>query len=223
MPKYNKEIDLLAMNPHEFSPVVISGNSGNGKSTFLENFCKRRREFYEPFLSKWKNGEYMKIIKPEELIESIVKSISADNKIWREKFIDDDVIVIDDFELLSGKHHIQEELFSYFIVCNKAIVIATSADIMPPSFIAGFSSFFSSGVHIHIEDPDKDSKLDFLAYQLAVNNLLVEEDALLWLIDQNFASFAAIKGFIKTLRFFKTDRAYTFEDCKRLAKSYIRI
>ena len=35
MPNYDKEIELLAMNPHEFSPVVISGNSGNGKSTFL--------------------------------------------------------------------------------------------------------------------------------------------------------------------------------------------
>ena len=223
MPNYDKEIELLAMNPHEFSPVVISGNSGNGKSTFLETFCKRRRELYEPSFSKWKNSEYMKIIKSEELIESIAKSISADNKSWRDKFIDDDVIVIDDFELLSGKIHTQEELFSYFIVCNKAIVIATSSEIRTPSFITGLSSFFSTGAHIHIDDPDKDSKLDFLTYQLTVNNLFVDEDALLWLTDQNFASFAAIKGFIKTLRFFKTDSAYTLEDCKRLAKSYITI
>lgn len=222
MPNYDKEIELLAMNSHEFSPVVISGNSGNGKSTFLENFCKRRRELYEPSFSKWKNGEYMRIIKSEELIESIVKSISAgNNKIWREKFINDDVIVVDDFELLSGKLHTQEELFSYFIVCNKAIVIATSSKIRRPHFIAGLSSFFSSGVHIHIEDPDKDSKLDFLTYQLTINKLFAEEDALLWLTDQNFASFAAIKGFIKTLRFFKTDSAYTLEECKKLAKSYI--
>ena len=63
MPNYDKEIELLAMNPHEFSPVVISGNSGNGKSPFLHKFCERRRELYEPFFSKWKNGEYMKIIK----------------------------------------------------------------------------------------------------------------------------------------------------------------
>ena len=223
MPNYDKEIELLAMNPHEFSPVVISGNSGNGKSTFLHKFCERRRELYEPSFSKWKNGEYMKIIKSEELIESIAKSISADNKSWRDKFIDDDVIVIDDFELLSGKLGTQEELFSYFIVCNKAIVIATSTKIRPPSFITGLSSFFSSGVHIHIEDPDKDTKLDFLTYQLATNNLFVDEDALLWLTEQNFASFAAIKGFIKTLRFFKTDRAYTLEECKRLVKSYITI
>lgn len=223
MLNYDEEIERLAMNPHEFSPVVVSGNSGNGKSRFLEKFCKRRRELYEPSFSKWKNGEYMRIIKSEELIESIVKSISADNnKSWREKFIDDDVIVIDDFELLSGKLHTQEELFSYFIVCNKAIVIATSSEIRTPSFCSGLSSFFSSGVHIHLEDPDKDSKFDFLTYQFAVNNLYIDDDALLWLTEQNFASFAAIKGFIKTLRFFKTDKTYTLEDCKRLAKSYIR-
>ena len=223
MPNYDKEIELLAMNPHEFSPVVISGNSGNGKSTFLHKFCERRRELYEPSFSKWKNGEYMKIIKSEELIESIAKSISADNKSWRDKFIDDDVIVIDDFELFAAKLQTQKELFSYFIVCNKAIVIATSCEIRTPRFCSGLSSFFSSGIHIHIEDPDKDSKLDFFAHQLAVNNLSVDEDALLWLTEQNFASFAAIKGFIKTLRFFKTDSAYTLEDCKRLVKSYITI
>ena len=78
-------------------------------------------------------------------------------------------------------------------------------------------------MHIHIDSPDEDLKLAFLTYQLAVNNLFVDEDALLWLTQQNFASFAAIKGFIKTLRFFKTDSAYTLEDCKRLVKSYITI
>ena len=35
MPNYDKEIELLAMNPHEFSPVVITGDSGNGKTDFL--------------------------------------------------------------------------------------------------------------------------------------------------------------------------------------------
>ena len=35
MQNYDKEIELLAMNPHEFSPVVITGDSGNGKTDFL--------------------------------------------------------------------------------------------------------------------------------------------------------------------------------------------
>ena len=76
---------------------------------------------------------------------------------------------------------------------------------------------------MRIEAPDEESMLDFLINQLAINKITTTEDALLWLTQQNFTSFAAIKGFIKTLRLFKTDSAYTLEDCKRLAKSYITI
>ena len=85
MPNYDKEIELLAMNPHEFSPVVISGNLGNGKSTFLENFCKRRRKLYKHAFSEWESGEYLKIFNARELFESLIESISMSNpKAWRE-------------------------------------------------------------------------------------------------------------------------------------------
>ena len=222
MPNYDKEIELLAMNPHEFSPVVISGNLGNGKSTFLENFCKRRRKLYKPAFSEWESGEYLKIFNARELFESLIESISMANpKAWREQFADHDIIIIDDFDTVAGRPTMQEELFSYFLSCNKAIIIATKSEIKEPDFSPELVSLFSSGAHICIEAPE--SMLDFLINQLAINEIMTTEDALLWLTEQNFASFAAIKGFIKTLRFFKTDRAYTLEECKRLVKSYITI
>ena len=222
MPNYDKEIELLAMNPHEFSPVVISGNLGNGKSTFLENFCKRRRKLYKPAFSEWESGEYLKIFSARELFESIIESISmACPKAWREQFADHDIIIIDDFDTVAGRPTMQEELFSYFLTCNKAIIIATKSEIKEPDFSPELVSLFSSGAHICIEAPE--SMLDFLINQLAINEIMTTEDALLWLTQQNFTSFAAIKGFIKTLRLFKTDSAYTLEDCKRLVKSYITI
>ena len=222
MPNYDKEIELLAMNPHEFSPVVISGNLGNGKSTFLENFCKRRRKLYKPAFSEGESGEYLKIFNARELFESLIESISMANpKAWREQFADHDIIIIDDFDTVAGRPTMQEELFSYFLSCNKAIIIATKSEIKEPDFSPELVSLFSSGAHICIEAPE--SMLDFLINQLAINEIMTTEDALLWLTEQNFASFAAIKGFIKTLRFFKTDRAYTLEECKRLVKSYITI
>ena len=222
MPNYDKEIELLAMNTHEFSPVVISGNLGNGKSTFLENFCKRRRKLYKPAFSEWESGEYLKIFNARELFESLIESISMANpKAWREQFADHDIIIIDDFDTVAGRPTMQEELFSYFLSCNKAIIIATKSEIKEPDFSPELVSLFSSGAHICIEAPE--SMLDFLINQLAINEIMTTEDALLWLTEQNFASFAAIKGFIKTLRFFKTDSAYTLEDCKRLVKSYITI
>ena len=223
MPNYDKEIELLAMNPHEFSPVLVSGNSGNGKSMFLDNFCKRRRKLYKPAFSERNNSEYLKIFSARELFESIIESISmAYPKAWREQFADHDIIIIDDFDTVAGRPTMQEELFSYFLTCNKAIIVATKSEITEPDFSPELVSFFSSGAHVRIEAPDEESMLDFLINQLAIDKITTTEEALLWLTQQNFTSFAAIKGFIKTLRLFKTDSAYTLEDCKRLAKSYIR-
>lgn len=223
MKNYDKEIALLAMRPHDFSPVDIIGKTGNGKSTFLENFAKRRRTFYKPAFSDWKKDECIKIFNAREIAKSIIESISnRDPEAWRNLFLAYDVVAIDDFDVFAGRPSMQEELFSYFLVCNKAIIVTTASEIRVPDFSDALVSFFSSGAHIHLEDPDKKSKLEVLQDQLSLQTFTVTEDALLWLAEQEFISFASIKGFIKTLQLFETDTAYTLEDCKRLAKSYIK-
>ena len=224
MPNYDKEIELLAMNPHEFSPVVISGNSGNGKTDFLQKFCEKWKRLHKSASEEQSDSKCVKILKSNDIYQNIIDSISKNEPLkWQEAFVPYSVIIIDDIDTLAAKMTTQDILLYYLTSCNKSIVVTSETDIKGRGFSSKFSAFFSSGAHIHIDSPDKDSKQDFLTDQLTVNNLFVDEDALLWLTDQNFASFAAIKGFIKTLRFFKTDRAYTLEECKRLVKSYITI
>ena len=63
MPNYDKEIELLAMNPHEFSPVVITGDSGNGKTDFLQKFCKKRKCLHKSEFEEQSTCECIKIFK----------------------------------------------------------------------------------------------------------------------------------------------------------------
>ncbi|MBE6537585.1 MAG: hypothetical protein E7673_06505 [Ruminococcaceae bacterium] len=222
MYKYDKEIETIAINPMAFSPVVVKGKTGNGKSTFLHKFSEKRSEVYKSAFSKWNGNEALRVFNAREIFESIIEAISnVTPKAWQDVFMPYDVLVIDDFDAFADKPGIQEELFSYFLVCKKAIVIATAQEIREPYFSAELSSFFASAVRIYIDDPDREAKSDFLFKELSISGLSVEKDALVWLFNQTFSSYAAVKGFVKSLMLFKSDVAYTLDTCQKIAKDYI--
>ena len=132
-----------------------------------------------------------------------------------------DVIIIDNIQRLAGKTTIQQLLFSYFLTCNKAIIITSNSELNKKDFSEELISFLSTGAHIYIDDPDKESKLEFLVTSLCAANMEVENEALLWLSNQNFISYAAIKGFVKTLNLFSTNGTLSIADCIKCSKGYI--
>ncbi len=222
MYNYDDQIESLALNPLGFSPVVIIGNVGSGKTRFLEKYREKRNKFYKPAFGEWGAGEGAKIFNADEICQSIIDSIANGNgKSWRKIFASVDVIIIDDFDRLAGKTTTQEMLFSYFLTCKKAIVVSSKSEIVGEGLSEELSSFLSTGAHIHIDDPDKESKLDFLVTGLCTAGIQIESEALEWLSNQNFISYAATKGYIKTLQLFATDEPLSLANCIKCSKGYI--
>lgn len=222
MNNYDTQIEMLAMKPLDYSPIVIIGNVGSGKTYFLEKYCKKRNKFYKPAFGEWGECEGAKIFNADEICQNIIDSIANGNgKSWSKIFAPIDVIIIDDFDRLAGKTTTQEMLFSYFLACNKAIIVAAKSEIVGEGFAEEISSFLSTGAHIYIDDPDKGTKLEFLLTNLCAMGINVEDEALLWLSKQNFISYAATKGFVKTLRLFTTDEPLSLSDCIKYSKDYI--
>ena len=222
MSNYDNQIESLALNPFAFSPVLIIGNVGCGKTYFLEKYRAKRNIVYKPAFGEWSDNEGAKIFNAEEICKNIIEAIykSKENS-WKEMFDPVDVIIIDDIQRLAGKTTIQQLLFSYFLTCNKAIIITSNSELNKKDFSEELISFLSTGAHIYIDDPDKESKLEFLVTSLCAANMEVENEALLWLSNQNFISYAAIKGFVKTLNLFSTNGTLSIADCIKCSKGYI--
>ena len=222
MNNYDTQIEMLAMKPLDYSPVVIIGNAGSGKTYFLEKFCEKRNKFYKPAFGEWGKDEGTKIFNADEICQKIIDSIAGGKcNSWRKIFVSVDVIIIDDFDRLAGKTTMQEMLFSYFLTCKKAIVVSSKSEIVGEGFSEELSSFLSTGAHIHIDDPDKESKFDFLVTGLCTAGIQIESEALEWLSNQNFISYAATKGYIKILQLFATDEPLSLANCIKCSKGYI--
>ena len=222
MNKYDDQIERLALNPLSFSPVSIIGNVGSGKTYFLEKYRAQRQNIYKPAFEEWEEGEGVKIFNADEICKAIHSSFTSDNEsAWIKMFDSVDVIIIDDFNKLYGKTTVQKMLFSYFLTCQRAIIVSSKTEIVGKGFSEELSSFLSTGAHIYIEDPDKEAKLDFLLTGLCTSGIQIESEAFEWLSNQNFISYAATKGYVKTLQLFATEEAISFADCVKCSKGYI--
>ena len=222
MTNYDDQIDIIAKNPLHFSPITIIGNVGSGKTYFLEKYRAQRQNFYKPAFGEWEEGEGAKIFNADEICKALHSSFTSDNEsAWIKMFDSVDVIIIDDFNKLYGKTTVQKMLFSYFLTCQKAIIVSSKTEIVGKGFSEELSSFLSTGAHIYIEDPDKEAKLDFLLTGLCTSGIQIESEAFEWLSNQNFISYAATKGYVKTLQLFATEEAISFADCVKCSKGYI--
>ena len=221
MNNYDDQIESLALNPLSFSPISIIGNIGSGKTLFLEKFRSQRQKIYKPAFGDWSECEGAKIFNADEILKAFVDSVRSNNNSWKEMFSAVDLIIIDDFDKLHGKTATQEALFSYFLTCQKAIILSSKSEIIGEGFSEEISSFLSTGARIYIDDPDKESKLNFLITGLCTAGMLIENDALEWLSNQNFISYAATKGYVKTLQLFATEEPLSLADCIKCSKGYI--
>ena len=132
---FETQIKILASNPLEYSPVIIFGNTQKDKETLIQKISTLKKS---------------KVFDAEEICKSIVASIIDGNNTWKEQFDPYDVIIIDDENYLAGKTTTQEMLLSYFLTCNKAIVVITKSEMTGNAFSSEFSSFFAGGTIIHI-------------------------------------------------------------------------
>ena len=208
----------------EIVPITVIGKRGTGKTSLLwlvERSVRPALWHHDGLTDKMKS-KFAKQMDADELFEKMLDSIkSGKSNSWINEFELYRYIIIDDFDKLEGKKLSQEMLMGYLNKSLKPIVIASKNKIQGDGYIDELVDYFRSGITIQLDDPTKEEKLEHFVALLTLNELEIEEEALLWIKNQEFISYTAAKGYLRTLKIVSEESPITYEVCVANASNYI--
>ncbi len=167
-----------------FNPLVLCGGDGLGKTHLLhaigQHICCHKRGARVAYLSA--------IDFASEHIEAITnKQLPA----FREKYLQNDVLLIDDLQFLIGNERFQEELFNicnFLIEANKQIVITCKCfEGKFRGWEQRFVARFEIGVTAELQPPDARARLMILNKKSKLMNIQLPTK-ILHFIASNFRS-----------------------------------
>ena len=108
--------EKLVSDINKYSPIVIQGEAGVGKSFFIEQVCRK-------LVEKGVIQDYT-IRKSWDVLDNLICALCYRSMPeWKHDLLSSDIIVIDDFQYLDRKSVIVEELYKIFSSTNVPIIL----------------------------------------------------------------------------------------------------
>lgn len=214
----------VAENPGEkFNPLFIYGGVGLGKTHILNaigNFVRQ-------------NAPDKKImyVTCEKFTNDYIDSLRASkekekaNVLFREKYRNLDILMIDDIQFISNKTSTQEEFFHTFNELyqkNKQIIISSDR---PPKEIATLEdrlrSRFASGLIQDIQAPDFETKIAILKKKVEQERYNIDEEVLSFIAEKVNTNIREMEGLLSKVYFYATligKKVATLEEAKEVFK-----
>ena len=203
--KLSAEIDT-------YSPLIIYGNAGMGKSYFARELCER--------LCQTGRIENYRIYPTWEFINTMIEALSNQGRAsWRDNFIAYDLIVIDDYQYFSGKSASAEELYHILSAMEVPVIITTSAPIWEVDVACDeLTAYLSAGAVVNLNDTCSADSAEYLHHFLQDNAIRLTTETVDWLLRQHIPSLAVVKGIVRTLELYqeKTDLPMDIAECQRI-------
>ncbi len=167
-----------------YNPFFIYGGVGLGKTHLMQAIGNE-------ILSKNPDTK-ITYMSSETLLNDFINSIvKGKNENFRKKYRENDVLIIDDIQFISGKKGIQEEFFHTFNTLqqsNKQIILASDRH---PKEIENLEerlvSRFEGGMVADITNPDEEMRIAILRKKCEEKNINIDED-IINLISENVKS-----------------------------------
>lgn len=206
----------VAENPGtRFNPLFIYGGVGLGK-THLMHAIGNYLNTNSPNL----NVIYVTCEKfTNDYIDSLRGGKEKTISLFREKYRNVDVLMVDDIQFISNKTETQEEFFHTFNDLHqngKQIVIASDR---PPKEIATLSdrliSRFTSGLIQDIQSPDFETRVAILKRKALDENYNIEEKVFSYLAEKVNTNIRELEGCLAKVHFYAgihCKHFATFED-----------
>ena len=193
----------VAENPSfKFNPLFIYGGVGLGK-THLLHAVGNHLNATRPEL----NVLYVTCEKfTNDYVESIRSGKDKSNVLFREKYRNVDVLMIDDIQFISNKMGIQEEFFHTFndlYQNNKQIIIASDRSPKDMSALEErLRSRFSSGLIQDIQTPDYETRVAILRKKASQEGYIVDNAVIDFIAQKLDTNIREMEGILSKVVFY---------------------
>lgn len=192
-----------ALEPGRFyNPLFIYGKSGIGKTHLLHAIGNY-------ILSK-EHNKHVYYVSSAEFLDEYVNAIRASQiDEFKESFKQNDVLLIDDIQFLSGKDKITEtffHIFNHLVTRHKQIVI--TSDRAPnelKKLEERLVSRFASGLSVQITAPEYETSLEILKKKIegqTISNKMIKEDVLSYIALKYSKDIRQLEGALNRLMFY---------------------
>lgn len=158
-----------------YNPLFIWGDSGLGKTHLLHGIGHYVQKLYPTARVRY--------VSSEEFTNEFINSLRDDRKeVFRRRYRDVDVLLLDDVQFLEGKEGTQEEFFHTFnTLYNNDRQIVISSD-RPPKRLETLEdrvrTRFAWGLITDIQPPDLETRIAILRKKAALDRMAVPDDVL---------------------------------------------
>ena len=158
-----------------YNPLFIYGGVGLGKTHLMQAIANE-------ILVNNRNAKIL-YVTSEKFTNQLINAIKdGKNEMFRNKYRNIDVLLIDDIQFIAGKEMIQEEFFHTFNTLHengKQVIISSDR---PPKDIKllqdRLKSRFEWGLIADISNPDYETRLAILRKKAQLDNIIIDDEIL---------------------------------------------
>ncbi|MDO4280555.1 MAG: chromosomal replication initiator protein DnaA [Peptococcaceae bacterium] len=182
--------------PKTINPLFIYGNSGLGKTHLINAIAYQILQ----------NQPEAKIIftSCENFMNEYISAIQTNkNEVFRDKYRNADLLLIDDIQFLTGKEGTQGEFFFTFeALRNNNHQIVMTSDKLPseiPDLEDRLVTRFEGGVLSDIQVPDRETRIAILQKKAEMEDTVVDRQIIEYIVDNVDVNIRTLDGALQTL------------------------
>ena len=221
----------VAENPgHKFNPLFIYGGVGLGKTHLLHaigNYLKQNNP-----------KQKIKYVTCNQFTNDYIESLGSNKEkgtvkgtaLFREKYRNIDVLMVDDIQFISNKISTQEEFFHTFndlYQQNKQIIISSDR---PPKEIETLTdrlrSRFVSGLIQDIQSPDLETRIAILRKKAQLERYYMDDEVIEYIAENVDTNIREMEGLLGKVYFFATllgKKTATMEEAREAIKEQLDV
>ncbi|MEK7569068.1 MAG: chromosomal replication initiator protein DnaA [Patescibacteria group bacterium] len=186
---------LKKVGTNVYNPLFIYGNTGLGKTHLIQAMGNEIKKSYQNKRVFYTTSEKFSV----DYINSVQQGSKA-MVVFKNKYRNYDLLIMDDIQFLSNKEKTQEELFHIFNELyhnNKQIIF--SSDKHPnyiPALESRLKSRFSAGMIVDVQEPEYESRLAILQAKAETQKFSPSNDVIEYLASSVQGNIRELEGLL---------------------------